>query len=193
MTLPFLGFSRPRSCLTICGYQFTCLPTMGLTSTITDSIAVGDWTQVWQENGIYSGSPQTFTKMEIFVIDGNPWQSPALISFSDSSWHFVSRPNPNYAVASGNAISPTPSSLFLFTTQGVDPQTNPFTWDLVWWNGNNIVGFQRSTWNGVWQFQEILSPYPSENRSVVPIPASVLLLGSGLMGLGLLGWRRKSS
>jgi hypothetical protein len=27
----------------------------------------------------------------------------------------------------------------------------------------------------------------------VPIPASAMLLGSGLMGLGLLGWRRKSS
>ena len=27
---------------------------------------------------------------------------------------------------------------------------------------------------------------------VVPLPPSILLLGSGLMGLGLFGWRRRS-
>lgn len=31
------------------------------------------------------------------------------------------------------------------------------------------------------------------NVNVIPIPASVLLLGSGLLGLGLLGWRRRQS
>ena len=28
--------------------------------------------------------------------------------------------------------------------------------------------------------------------AMIPIPASVLLLGSGLLGLGLIGWRRRS-
>ena len=42
------------------------------------------------------------------------------------------------------------------------------------------------------------SLYPSamgniSSLSAVPLPPSVMLLGSGLMGLGLLGWRRRSS
>jgi hypothetical protein len=32
---------------------------------------------------------------------------------------------------------------------------------------------------------------PGDNHTVVPIPPSVLLLGSGLLGIGFLGWRRK--
>jgi hypothetical protein len=37
----------------------------------------------------------------------------------------------------------------------------------------------------------VLFSYGTTPSSVVPIPPSVLLLGSGLLGLGLVGWRRR--
>ena len=48
-----------------------------------------------------------------------------------------------------------------------------------------------------WAYEEVAGASilagQTTGGAVVPIPATVLLLGSGLMGLGLLGWRRKKS
>lgn len=170
-------------------------PGMAMADSTFGQLNAGDWSVNWTENGIYNGAVQTFDKMEVFVATGNPWQNPAITGFNaGSGWAFNSLVNPKYGVASGPAYNPSISGNFGFTTNGVDPLTSPFIWDMYLSLNNNIVGGQRSTWsNGGWSFTELRTPYPSENRSPVPIPPSVLLFGSGLVGLVGLRWRGRKT
>jgi hypothetical protein len=168
---------------------FICLPGMAGAYTV-GGLEEGDWTGNWQENGIYNGNYQTFDKIEIFVIEGNAWQNPALINFNAADWHFDALHNPKYGVASGLDVSPTTSSLFTYSTVGFDPLTNPFIWDLVLWHGVDIVGAQRTTWNGGgWSYVEL--SFPAENRAAVPLPGAVLLLGAGMARLVAYARRRQ--
>ena len=48
-------------------------------------------------------------------------------------------------------------------------------------------------WNGSgWAITEMVFS-PGVDIRAVPLPPCILLLGSGFLGLGLLGWRRKTS
>jgi hypothetical protein len=59
------------------------------------------------------------------------------------------------------------------------------------WNGATLVGVQRSTWTSAgWVYADLTATPPAENRAHAPLPASILLLGTGL--LGLIGLRRQS-
>ncbi len=59
------------------------------------------------------------------------------------------------------------------------------------------LGMDFDTLQAVWSPGAVVDGGPTESRdagtfAMIPIPASVLLLGSGLVGLGLIGWRRRS-
>ena len=58
-------------------------------------------------------------------------------------------------------------------------------------------GLEVDTLQTVWSPGAMVNGGPIGSRdagtfAMIPIPASILLLGSGLLGLGLIGWRRRS-
>jgi hypothetical protein len=156
-----------------------CLPGM----------ARADYVVNWVENGLYGNPPtaQTWDTAEAFLLSGGTWTGTGL-SFSDTSWT-ATLVNPKYALATGPAYSGN----FSFTTSATN-LTGIFSFDWVLSYKGVIVGVYNltSTPSGGWTGTEYVpADAPPENRFPVPLPPSLLLVGSALVGLGLLR-RRKS-
>jgi hypothetical protein len=157
-----------------------CLPGM----------AAADYVANWMENGLYGNPPtlRTWDTAEAFLLSDGSWTGTGL-SFSDTSWS-ATLVNPKYALATGPAYSGN----FYFTTTATD-LTGPFSFDWVLSYHNAIVGVYNLTqtptggWTGI---EYAPAAAPLENRAHAPLPPTVLLLGSALVGLGLLRWRRKA-
>ncbi len=67
-----------------------------------------------------------------------------------------------------------------------------FQWAEVQWIGEsyNLLGSGTVDWSGSgWSYSEDFDH--GGNITHIPVPASVLLLGTGILGLGLLGFRRR--
>ena len=173
---------------------FFCLP----------GLAVADYVQTWFENGQYgpTNTQQTWDKAEAFLVSGGTWTDPGL-TIAVTGWT-ATMVNPTYALATGPTFDSSLQGIFSFTTYATDRTgTDPFVFEWILWNGTTIVGFDRLTWtpatDGGWTLTE--SPIAAanftaqsslENRSPVPLPPTLLLLGSGLAGLGLLRRRKLS-
>jgi hypothetical protein len=155
-------------------------------------VASADYVQRWVENGLYD-SPlalQTWDKVEAFLISPGNWTGTGLSNFSVPGWT-ATVINPGYVMATGPSYNSTILGNFYFSTSSTD-LTQPYTWDWFVWNGSQIVGVQRSTWSAQgWTFSELTADPPSENRFPVPIPGSLLLLGSGMAALGFGRLRKK--
>ena len=117
-----------------------------------------------------SGGPVTFADPGLFDYGGQ---------FIGWTGNMV---KPTYAT--GTATSPVNTVGFdlAFASQG-----QPFTLDINYLLGNLLVLHERYTVTGYQSYTN----YVADNQQYhTPIPGSALLLGTGLLGLALLGFRR---
>jgi hypothetical protein len=160
-------------------------------------VALADYAyvQTWYENGLY-GAPATNRTWNIAeaVIEtaGATWTGTGLSGLSAPGWS-AALESPTIAVATGPTYNVATSGNFYFTTTATSPTDIPVTVDWLLWNGPTFVGGSVITLSstGSWFVSELSqSPVgPPDPPGAVPLPPSLMLLGSALVGLVLL--RRK--
>jgi hypothetical protein len=151
----------------------------------------------WIETGAQTGYAP-FTKIEVFADASTTLTGVVLFGLSAPGWTNT-LVNPRYSVAEG----PPPGSV-LFTWQFPDPGNQYREIEYLVWNGDTLnsqqhLVFNQSGWyvpsgTGSWGYYQgdgvndyYHNPLPSSSHA--PLPPTVLLLGTGL--LGLIGLRRK--
>jgi hypothetical protein len=174
-----------------------CLPGMASAEVISlPGMTSGDWSSPFGENGYYAAAPtyysgpsptfQTFDEAMAVMVSGAGFSS-ALSSLSGGWTSGMISPTEVYA--SGPAPADGGGSDVLYYTYNfAGLSTSPLTFDWFIYNNGAVVGGESVVYdgNGGYTYGNPTAAAPA----FVPLPPSVLLLGSGLFGLGILGRRK---
>lgn len=189
MTIKFLRFLAIIALGTV-----ICLPSMAMAWTLPGKFIENGT----DPSGVNYGQ---FDKIEIFLIDGTTFDAPFIQEASIAGVGWTSTlVEPTYTLVTG----PLTNLLGPFTVELPDPSTESHVLDYLVWDDDTLLYSQRITWNGTgsggdyngWSYPILDSDgstYTYDGTSGTydraPIPPSVLLLGTGL--LGLIGLRQK--
>ena len=154
----------------------------------TPTIASADWSQEFNENGIYNGTTYSITKIEVFKLAGtSDLASPGMSNFTPGTWT-TQMPNSTYAVATNTAGVSNFNWLFTFT--GTSSSSISLNY-LAYTSTGQVFGTALNfNYGGSgWSTPDITNVdvnNPVYNRSPVPIPPTVFLFGAGLLGVTVL-------
>ena len=168
-----------------------CLPGM------VSADSVHPWSDIFQYGSW--DAQQTWDKAEAFLVPGGTGTDPGVTSAVTGLAPALI--NPTSALAPAPTINPSLQGIFSFLNSVDQTGTDPFVFDWILWDGNTIVGFDFLPWIPGADGTLILADFPILSAIItalfpsptnVPLPPTVLLLGSGLVGLVLLHRRKRS-
>lgn len=132
---------------------------------------------------LYPG-PDPIDSIEVFISEGPvTFEGPGLINYGNKFAGWIGQTlTPTYAIGSTTSPDSIVGFDMAYATKG-----EPFTLDINYFLGQQFLLHERYTVTGYQSYTN----YAADNQQYhTPIPASIFLLGTALLGLGLLGWRR---
>jgi hypothetical protein len=157
---------------------------------LSQSHQASAWSYTIADDGWWNGVHYNLDKFEFFMVTPSSFADPPQDGFSVAGWE-ADLVNPHYSLATG------PGAGYLsWTFNFAGAASTPVTLDWLAYSGGALVGQARVAFTGSsfsYTNNTVLNANDPiyDRAATVPVPPSVLLFGSALLGLGLLRGRSR--